>query len=160
MVEREKFIDEINGIINDIHSKINSKEFIKIVYQPSITIKNLYEFYKLKYQTDIISHQTNYGIHRDEVSFLINEKNAMKYASQGQIRNLILSTKLCLCKIIHKHKNKFPILLLDDVLSELDINRQNNLLKIIDEFGQTFISTADTSSLNNEILKKYQLISL
>ena len=160
MIERKKFIEEINEYINDIHSKINSKEFIKIIYQPSITTNNLYEFYKNKYQTDIISNQTNYGIHRDEIVFMINDKNAMKFASQGQIRNIILSTKLSLCKVIKKRKNKYPILLLDDVLSELDINRQNNLLKIIEEFGQTFISTADTSSLNNEILKKYQLIKL
>ena len=160
MSERIKFIEEINSVINDIHSKINSLEFIKIFYQPSITIKNLYEFYQSKYQLDITSHQTNYGVHRDEIIFMINEKNAMKYASQGQIRNIILSTKLSLCKIINKYKNKFPILLLDDVLSELDVTRQNNLLSIIEEFGQTFISTADTSSLDNEILKKYQLIKL
>ena len=160
MDEREKFVNEINSIINDVHFKINSNEFIKIVYQPSISIKELYEFYQSKYQLDISSHQTNYGIHRDDFVFLINEKNAMKYASQGQIRNVILSTKLSLCKIIYQYKNKYPILLLDDVLSELDVTRQNNLLNIIEEFGQTFISTADTSSLNNEILKKYQLIKL
>jgi DNA replication and repair protein RecF len=160
MDEREKFVNEINSIINEVHSKINSNEFIKIVYQPSISIKELYEFYQSKYQLDISSHQTNYGIHRDDFVFLINEKNAMKYASQGQIRNVILSTKLSLCKIIYQYKNKYPILLLDDVLSELDVTRQNNLLNIIEEFGQTFISTADTSSLNNEILKKYQLIKL
>ena len=160
ILEREKFLDEINTYINEIHSKINSKEFIKIIYQPSITIKNLYEFYKSKYQLDITSKQTNYGIHRDEIVFMINDKNAMKYGSQGQIRNVILSTKLSLCKLIKKYKNKYPVLLLDDVLSELDINRQNNLLNLINEFGQTFISTADTSSLNNEILKKYQLINL
>jgi DNA replication and repair protein RecF len=77
-----------------------------------------------------------------------------------KIRNAILSTKLSLCKIIFKYQNKYPVLLLDDVLSELDINRQNNLLKMLDNFGQTFISTADTSSLNNEILKKYQIINL
>lgn len=158
--EREKFVNEINQYINEIHSKINSNEFIKIIYQPSVTINNIYDIYKNKVQSDIISKQTNYGIHRDEIVFLINDKNASKYASQGQIRNVILSTKLSLCKILYKHKNKYPILLLDDVLSELDITRQNNLLKIIDEFGQTFISTADTSSLNNEILKKYQLIKL
>ena len=160
MDEREKFINEINSVINEIHSKINSKEFIKVIYQPSISIKELYEFYQSKYQLDISSHQTNYGIHRDDIIFTIDEKNAMKYASQGQIRNIILSTKLSLCKIIYKYKNKYPILLLDDVLSELDVLRQNNLLNVIEEFGQTFISTADTSSLDNEILKKYQLIKL
>ena len=94
--------------------------------------------------------------------FLINEKNASRFASQGQIRNIILSTKLTLCKIIYKYKKKYPVLLLDDVLSELDINRQNSLLNLLNEFGniQTFISTVDTSSINKEILKKYQIINL
>jgi DNA replication and repair protein RecF len=75
---------------------------------------------------------------------------------------VILSTKLSLCKIIYKYKKKYPILLLDDVLSELDITRQNSLLNLLDNFTnvQTFISTVDTSSLNKEILKKYQIINL
>lgn len=158
--EREKFVNEINDVINEIHQQINSNEVIKIIYQPSVTINNIYSNFENKKQSDIISNQTNYGPHRDELVFMINDKNAAKYASQGQIRNVVLSTKLALCKIIYKHQKKYPVLLLDDVLSELDINRQNNLLKILDNFGQTFISTADTSSLNNEILKKYQIIKL
>jgi len=160
IIEREKFINKINDVVNTIHSKINSKEFIKIIYQPSVTINNIYQTFENKKQTDILSHTTNYGIHRDEIVFLINDKNAAKYASQGQIRNVILSVKLSLCKILYNYKKKYPVLLLDDVLSELDINRQNNLLKIIDEFGQTFISTADTACLKNEIIKKYQIINL
>ena len=112
--------------------------------------------------TDIISHQTNYGPQRDELVFLINSKNAAKYASQGQIRNIILSTKLALCEIIYQHSKKYPVLLLDDVLSELDITRQNSLLSLLKEYKniQTFISTVDISSLNKEILNKYQIIRL
>ena len=157
-----KFIDEINFDINEIHSKINSNEFIKLVYQPSTPLEKIEEIFESKKMNDIISHQTNYGVQRDEVMFLINEKNASKFASQGQIRNIILSTKLTLCKIIYKYKKKYPVLLLDDVLSELDINRQNSLLNLLNEFGniQTFISTVDTSSINKEILKKYQIINL
>ena len=162
IVDRMKFIDEINKNINEIHSKINPNEFIKIVYQPSVPLEKIEEVFESKKMTDIVSHQTNYGIQRDEIVFLLNDKNAAKFASQGQIRNVILSTKLTLCKIIHKYKRKYPILLLDDVLSELDINRQNSLLNLLDEFEniQTFISTVDTSSINKEILKKYQIINL
>ncbi len=162
IIARMKFIDEINQEINKVHSKINSNERINLLYQPSVTLEKIEEVFESKKMTDIISHQTNCGIQRDEVIFLINDKNAAKYASQGQIRNIILSTKLVLCKIIYKYKKKFPILLLDDVLSELDINRQNSLLNLLDSFTniQTFISTVDTSSLNKEILKKYQIINL
>ena len=162
IIDRMKFIDEINLEINNIHSKINSNEFIKLIYQPSVSLEKMEEIFESKKMSDIISHQTNYGIQRDEVIFLLNDKNVSKYASQGQIRNVILSTKLTLCKIIYKYKKKYPVLLLDDVLSELDINRQNSLLKLLNEFEniQTFISTVDTSSLNKEILKKYQIINL
>ena len=162
IIDRTKFINEVNQEINNIHSKINSSEFIKIIYQPSITLEKIEEVFESKKMSDILSHQTNYGIQRDEIVFLINEKNASKYASQGQIRNIILSTKLTLCKIIYKYKKRYPVLLLDDVLSELDINRQNSLLNLLNEFEniQTFISTVDTSSINKEILKKYQIINL
>jgi DNA replication and repair protein RecF len=162
IVDRMKFVNELNQVINNVHSKISSDEKIEIVYQPSVTLEKIEEVFESKKMSDILSHQTNYGIQRDELVFLINDKNASKFASQGQIRNVILSTKLSLCKIIYKYKKKYPILLLDDVLSELDITRQNSLLNLLDNFTnvQTFISTVDTSSLNKEILKKYQIINL
>ena len=162
ITKRMKFVDNLNQEINNIHSKINSNEFIKIIYQPSTPLDKIEEIFESKKMTDILSHQTNYGVQRDDLIFMINDKNAMKYASQGQIRNIILSTKLTLCKIVYKYKHKYPVLLLDDVLSELDLQRQNSLLNLLDEFKniQTFISTVDTSSLNKEILKKYQIIKL
>lgn len=162
IIERDNFVKNINTVINKIHQKMNSNENIEILYQPSVTIDKIDEVFESKKMSDIISHQTNYGIQRDELIFLINGKNAAKYASQGQIRNIILSTKLALCEIIFNHTNKYPVLLLDDVLSELDITRQNSLLSLLKEFKniQTFISTVDISSLNKEILNKYQIIKL
>ena len=160
--ERDNFVKRINEVINKVHQKINANEVIEIVYQPSVTIDKIDEVFQSKKMSDIISHQTNYGPQRDELIFMINGKNAAKYASQGQIRNIILSTKLALCEIIYNHTNKYPVLLLDDVLSELDITRQNSLLSMLKEFKniQTFISTVDVSSLNKEILNKYQIIKL
>ena len=162
IIERDNFVKRINEVINKIHKKMNSNEFIEIVYQPSVSIDKIDEVFQTKKLSDIISHQTNYGPQRDELIFLLNDKNASKYASQGQIRNIILSTKLALCEIIYNHTNKYPVLLLDDVLSELDITRQNSLLSMLKEFKniQTFISTVDISSLNKEILNKYQIIRL
>ena len=162
IIERDNFVKRINEVINKVHQKINANEVIEIVYQPSVTIDKIDEVFQSKKMSDIISHQTNYGPQRDELIFMINGKNAAKYASQGQIRNIILSTKLALCEIIYNHTNKYPVLLLDDVLSELDITRQNSLLSMLKEFKniQTFISTVDISSLNKEILNKYQIIKL
>ncbi len=162
IIERDNFVKQINKVINKIHKKMNSNEIIEIVYQPSASIDKIDEVFQAKKLSDIISHQTNYGPQRDELIFLLNDKNASKYASQGQIRNIILSTKLALCEIIYNHTNKYPVLLLDDVLSELDVTRQNSLLSMLKEFKniQTFISTVDISSLNNEILNNYQIIRL
>ena len=162
IIERDAFVKRINEVINKIHNKMNSNEVIEIVYQPSVTVDKINEVFQAKKLSDIMSHQTNYGPQRDELIFLLNEKNASKYASQGQIRNIILSTKLALCEIIYNHTNKYPVLLLDDVLSELDVTRQNSLLSMLKEFKniQTFISTVDISSLNKEILNKYQIIRL
>ena len=162
IVERENFVRQLNQVINKIHQKMNSNEVIEILYQPSVAIDKIDEVFESKKISDIMSHQTNYGPQRDELVFLLNGKNAAKYASQGQIRNIILSTKLALCEIIYNHTNKYPVLLLDDVLSELDITRQNSLLNMLKELTniQTFISTVDISSLNKEILNKYQIIKL
>ena len=162
IIERNNFVKRINETINKVHQKMNANEVIEIVYQPSVTVDKIDEVFQSKKMSDIMSHQTNYGPQRDELIFMINDKNAAKYASQGQIRNIILSTKLALCEIIYNHTNKYPVLLLDDVLSELDITRQNSLLSMLKEFKniQTFISTVDVSSLNKEILNKYQIIRL
>ena len=92
--------------------------------------------------------------------FLLNEKNLNRFGSQGQIRSVVLSLKLSLCELIKNHQGVYPILLLDDVLSELDSNRQNNLLNIITNLGQTFITTADTSALIKQNLEQYQIIKL
>ena len=112
-----------------------------------VTLEKIEEVFEIKKMSDILSHQTNYGIQRDEIVFLINEKNASKYASQGQIRNIILSTKLTLCKIIYKYKKRYPVLLLDDVLSELDIHKRRSLLNLLKENNQVFITTANKSDV-------------
>ena len=157
---RSAFIDEINKVINTYQEKLNSNEKIKLIYKPSTTIENLENAFEQKIYSDINANQTQLGPQRDEILFYLNDKNLNKYGSQGQIRSVVLALKLSLCEIIKKHHNKYPILLLDDVLSELDSNRQNNLLKIVLNMGQTFITTADISAINKNNLNDYQIIHL
>lgn len=157
---RTSFINELNEVVNLYHQKLNPNEIINIIYNPNLTISKIYDVFETKKKSDIISHQTNYGIQRDDIIFNINNKNAQKYASQGQIRSIILSVKLAICNIIYKYKKKYPILLLDDVLSELDKTRQNNLLNCLNDVGQVFITSTDSSEIDPNILKKYQIIKL
>ncbi len=160
MKVRNTFIKEINSIINDIHKNFSSNEKIELVYQNSLPFEDSYNFMKSKSSRDIQSQSTNYGIHRDDVLFLINNEDSRIYASQGQKRSIVLSLKIVLTLLIKKFTNKEPILLLDDVLSELDVTRQNNLLKIILDLGQTFITVTNIDLNDLQVLDNYQVINL
>lgn len=160
ILARINFIEEVNKVINGFQKKLNLNEKIEIIYKPSVQINDLEKIYQEKMLSDIFNNVTQYGPHRDELFFLLNEKNLNRFGSQGQIRSVVLSLKLTLCELIKNYQGIYPVLLLDDVLSELDSNRQNNLLNIITNLGQTFITTADTSALLKQNLDQYQIIKL
>lgn len=160
ILARNNFIEEVNKVINGFQKKLNLNEKIEIIYKPSVQINDLEKIYQEKMLSDIFNNVTQHGPHRDELFFLLNEKNLNRFGSQGQIRSVVLSLKLTLCELIKNYQGIYPVLLLDDVLSELDSNRQNNLLNIITNLGQTFITTADTSALLKQNLDQYQIIKL
>ena len=133
IIERRKiFVNQLNEIIEEIHFKISGKkERLLIVYEPDVTeeefeSKLLHSKYK-----DIKLKQTTVGPHRDDFSFMIGDIDVRKYGSQGQQRTAALSLKLAEIELVKKITGDTPVLLLDDVLSELDSNRQNYLLNSI-----------------------------
>ena len=132
---RKKFIEEINEIILDIHYQISGgSEKIKMIYKPSVKENDFYEELRKSREKDIITRTTNVGPHRDDFSFFAEEKDIKTFGSNGQQRTCALSLKLSEIKLIEQQKKEKPVLLLDDVLSELDRNRQRHLLKSL---GQT-----------------------
>lgn len=137
---RRSFIDEICSYAKEIHSKIsNGLEELKIEYAPDVTEENFINVLKENSDKDIVLKSTSSGPHRDDFIFLINGNDARKYASQGQQRSCVLSLKLAEIKYVTEKTGELPILLLDDVLSELDRSRQTNLLDSISDM-QTFIT--------------------
>jgi DNA replication and repair protein RecF len=94
------------------------------------------------------------GPHRDDYLFELNDMNIRDYGSQGQQRMGILSFKIAELEILIKNKEERPILLLDDVFSELDDKKKNNILKYIDDNIQTFITTTNIDQISNNILEK------
>ncbi|MDO4939614.1 MAG: DNA replication/repair protein RecF [Lachnospiraceae bacterium] len=129
---REKFIEEINPIINRIHSNISDgKESLKLVYE-KCEIRDLRKE-ELKAKTTLS------GPHRDDIAFILNDIDLRKYGSQGQQRTAALSLKLAEIELVKNKIDDYPVLLLDDVLSELDTGRQNKLLNVIDNI-QTIIT--------------------
>ncbi len=129
---RQEFINKISEIAYTIHlSLTNNQEHLKIIYKPNLKIENFEKKLKSSLQKDIIFGSTTNGIHKDDIEFYINDKEVKSFASQGQQRTVSLSTKLSEIKLIEEEKQQKPVFLLDDVLSELDKNRQDYLLKNI-----------------------------
>ena len=130
---RNEFINKIKNKIKNIHSEItNNKEEIKIEYLTECESKEKYlKLLKDRRKLDIIKGYTTKGIHRDDFIIYINKKELNIYGSQGQHRTAILSLKLSELNIIYEETGEYPILLLDDFMSELDEKRREHFLKNI-----------------------------
>ena len=102
----------------------------------------------------------NFGPHRDDVEFLINNVSVRKYGSSGQQRTFILALKMAELDLLSKTLNVPPILILDDVLAELDITRQNLLLNAAGKYSQCFISATHLDKFNKSFLNSSQIINL
>ena len=97
---------------------------------------------------------TLYGPHRDDFSIFIGEENMKYYSSQGQQRVAIIAFKLSEVDIFQKEKGSSPILLLDDIFSELDIRKRNQLLQHIPKQVQTIITTTDLKNIQKKVLNR------
>lgn len=129
---RKDFVEKLNGYIKDIHKSLTGdKEEIDLIYEPDVRAEDFSEKLILSEQKDLFTKTTNTGPHRDDLSFISEQKDLRKYGSRGQQRTGALSLKLTEIKIVEEKTGEKPILLLDDVLSELDRNRQNYLLEHI-----------------------------
>ena len=101
-----------------------------------------------------------FGPHADQIVFLINGKDASHFASQGQQRSLVLSYKMAEVALLRDRLNQTPVLLLDDVMSELDEQRRTQLIKVISQDIQTFITSTNLSYFDDEFLSNAEIIEL
>lgn len=126
--KRKEFIDRLTQIAQEIHFDISgAKEKLQIVYSPSVEVEEYDKKLLLHHERDIFRGGTSLGPHRDDLIFMINDMDVRTYGSQGQQRTVILSIKLAQLKMIQEKIGERPVLLLDDVLSELDYHRQQFL---------------------------------
>ncbi len=161
IIERRKvFIEQLNEIIYDIHKKLSGdKEELQIHYEPEVSIEEFEHKLALSQERDIKLKQTCVGPHRDDFSFYIGDIDIRKFGSQGQQRTAALSLKLSEIELVKKITKDTPVLLLDDVLSELDANRQNYLLNSIGDIQTIITCTGLDEFINNrfEINKIYRI---
>lgn len=159
---REQFCGQLNEIIYDIHQKLSGgKEEIKIVYEPNVSASDIGMMLQREQDRDIKTKMTSVGPHRDDFAFMVNGIDIRKYGSQGQQRTAALSLKLAEIELIKKITKECPVLLLDDVLSELDSNRQNHLLNSIGNIQTIITCTGLDEFVNNrfEINKVYKIVN-
>ncbi len=157
---RQLFVEQLNEIIYDIHKKLSGgKEELTIKYEPDILIEDYEKALFSSQDKDVKLKQTTVGPHRDDFSFMVGDIDIRKFGSQGQQRTAALSLKLSEIELVKKMTKDNPILLLDDVLSELDSNRQNYLLSTIGEIQTIITCTGLDDFVNNrfEIDKVFQI---
>ena len=161
IIERRRlFIEQLNEIIGGIHPSLSGgKENITIQYEPDVEIEEFEKRLIENQERDIRSKMTTVGPHRDDFSFVIGNVDIRKFGSQGQQRTAALSLKLSEIELVKKTIKDTPILLLDDVLSELDSNRQNYLLNSIGDIQTIITCTGLEEFVNNrfEINRVYKV---
>ena len=151
--ERRNFIEMMNEIIGDIHSRLTSgREKLDITYDCNVDEDSFEKALQEKMETDLRYSSTQSGPHRDDISFLINGIDARKYGSQGQQRTVALSLKMAEIKLVKKIINDNPILLLDDVMSELDTSRRDALIEEIKNIQTIITCTGYDDFIKQQII--------
>ena len=151
--ERRRYIAELNKLTSEIHNNISGQdEKAELVYEPQTIEDTFAEELKRQREKDIRTGQTNTGPHRDDLTFFVNSADVKKFGSQGQKRTAALSLKLAQIDIAEHMTGEKPVLLLDDVLSELDFKRQRFLLEKIGNM-QTIITCTGRDSLIKQEFK-------
>lgn len=161
IIERRRlFVEQLNKIIYEIHKKLSGdREEIHIVYEPNAEIEEFADKLKYSKDRDMKAKMTSVGPHRDDFSFVVGDVDIRKFGSQGQQRTAALSLKLSEIELVKQITKDTPVLLLDDVLSELDRDRQNYLLNSIGGIQTIITCTGLEEFVNNrfEINKVYKV---
>ncbi len=159
---RKKFVEKLNENCGKIFEEITKLPNFHIDYITNYIDDNIEKDSFLKKLTDNLEKEikfgsTLYGPHRDELEFFLGEKSLKIYGSQGQKRMAVLATKLSEIPIFQNFKGTNPILLLDDVFSELDDIKKNNIIKYLSEDIQVIITTTDLKKINK---KKFASVNI
>ncbi|MEG3850802.1 DNA replication/repair protein RecF [Microcoleus sp. herbarium19] len=172
---RDRILERLMPLARNWHSSISgSAEILDVKYDSNIEVgpesiasynlEGVRQAFLDKIQQRAIAEQfqgtTLVGPHRDDIIFTINNTPARQYASQGQQRTLVLALKLAELQLIEEVVGEAPLLLLDDVLAELDLSRQNQLLETIKERFQTLITTTHLGAFDSQWLRQTQILSV
>ncbi len=153
---RRAFVDAIRPIFKRTIESLSGERVFDIIYEPSREAFDLTTL-KEKIKTDILMGTTTTGPHRDDITFTLEDQPIKKAASQGQMRTVALGIKLAVIEWLRTSQGTTPIILLDDVFSELDVKRQRNIINHLTTDAQVFITTTSLGALDHSALKSIKL---
>ena len=166
---RNEFINDINNYLKNIYFDLSNINDLQMKYITNIDLKEfsdeeirkqLENKYKKNLQREIVLGMTLYGPHRDDFQLLIDNEDIKIFGSQGQQKLAFIALKFAELKIFEEKSNIKPIILLDDIFSELDKDRKNNLIKYINSDYQTIITSNDLRGINKKILNDAKIFKV
>ena len=163
--ERYQFVAKVNQFLSHIYYEITGYDNLVFKYITNVEFNDnktrMLDNFKLKlcsmFEREKVCGVTLIGPHRDDFSFLLDSKDLSIFGSQGQIRSSILSLKLSELLMFKEKDGEYPILLLDDIFSELDIEKRNKLVKYILDDVQTIITTTDIEMIDQSLVNKAKI---
>lgn len=164
--KRRDFLKSFVSLIQQYYKQISGEDYvIDVVYESQLLQQNPYELLKNNQEKDLMLQRTTAGIHRDDLSFILDGNAFKSMASQGQRKSLLFALKLAEFEALNNHKGFPPLLLLDDVFEKLDAGRMHNLLEYVccKNQGQVFLTDTHCDRIEsalNALGEKYQLIKL
>ena len=166
---RNDYINDINKYLETIYYDLSDLNSLKMKYITNIDLnefsdqeirKQLENKYKKNLQREITLGMTLYGPHRDDFQLIIDNEDIKIYGSQGQQKLAFIALKFAEIKIFEEKSNIKPIILLDDIFSELDKRRKNNLIKYINSDYQTIITSNDIKGINKKIINNAKIFKI
>ena len=168
-LERNDFINQINENVSEIYKNITGRDGFKVVYKTNVDINEfekdkirdvLIKKYNSSLGKEIEQGMTLYGPHRDDLEFYLGEDDIETFGSQGQQKVAIIAIKLCEIEIFKKMTNSYPILLLDDIFSELDVKNRNKLINYINDDLQVIITSNDTKGISKKFIDNAKIFKV
>lgn len=160
MTIREEFLNDINSYIKDIYYEITKKGELSINYKSEYkgkTKDQLLTIYAKNISREIIMGKTLFGPHHDDIEFKVDKEIVKEYSSVGEQKNSVIAFKLAEIKLLMEKLQKKPILILDDLFSELDKEKINNILNLINNELQTFITTTEIDNVDLKLLQNSRI---
>ena len=160
---RNQFIENINKYLSDIYLAIFKTGELKIKYVSNYKNKTssmLLKTYQNSYLKEMEIGKTLFGVHHDDIVFVLDNNNLKEWGSEGQRKNAIISFKIAELMVVKEIKDYYPIFILDDLFSELDKEKVVNILKLLNEEVQTFITTTEINKIAKNILKKAKIFKV